>query len=110
MQKEELYGLFLDSLKDPFVFVDNEHIIRYINRTAAETFKEGESLIGRSVFQCHNSASSDIIREIFNKMKNGLTEEIVADNEKHRIYMRAVRDRDGQLIGYYERYEPPVKR
>jgi hypothetical protein len=31
------------------------------------------------------------------------------DNEKHRIYMRAVRGADGQVLGYYERYELPAK-
>ena len=48
--------------------------------------------------------------EIFEKMKSGLEEEIITDNERHRIYMRAVRDSNGNLIGYYERFEPPVKR
>jgi hypothetical protein len=31
----------------------------------------------------------------------------ITDNEKHRIFMRAVRTPDGRLLGYYERYEPP---
>lgn len=35
-------------------------------------------------------------------------ERLTTDNEKHRIYMRAVRDADGQVLGYYERYEPPA--
>jgi hypothetical protein len=34
---------------------------------------------------------------------------LITDNEKHRIYMRAVRGTDGQVLGYYERYELPVK-
>ena len=41
--------------------------------------------------------------------REGLDERLITDNEKHRIYMRAVRDGDGNVIGYYERYEPPVK-
>jgi hypothetical protein len=31
------------------------------------------------------------------------------DNEKHRIYMRAVRGLVGQVLSYYERYEPPAR-
>lgn len=110
MKKDELYGLLLDSLKDPFVFVDTEHVIRYMNSAAVEKFKDGEALIGRSVFGCHNESSCDEIKRIFEQMKSGLTEKIITDDEKHRIYMRAVRGRDGELMGYYERYEPPVRR
>ncbi|MFH1689898.1 MAG: hypothetical protein ABIE42_06630 [Candidatus Eisenbacteria bacterium] len=29
----------------------------------------------------------------------------VLDSEEKRIYMRAVRDESGELVGYYERYE-----
>jgi hypothetical protein len=41
-------------------------------------------------------------------MRAGLAERLITDNEKHRIYMRAVRDGSGRLLGYYERYEPPA--
>jgi len=106
----DLYSILLDNLKDPFVFVDNDHIIRYMNNTAVNRYRAGEALLGQSIFSCHNSESKQIILEIFDKMKNGLVEEIISDTEQHRIYMRGVRDRDGNLIGYYERYEPPVTR
>jgi DUF438 domain-containing protein len=96
----------LDSLKQQFVFVDTDHVIRYMNRTAIKRHK-GSDLIGTSIFDCHNEISNEIIVEIFGKMQEGLEEEMFTDNAKHRIYMRAVRDRDGALMGYYERYEPP---
>ncbi len=38
-------------------------------------------------------------------MQAGEEERLITDNEKHRIYMRAVRGADGQVLGYYERYE-----
>jgi hypothetical protein len=38
-----------------------------------------------------------------------VVEEFNTDNEKQRIYMRAVRGVDGQVLGYYERYELPAK-
>ena len=96
---------FLDSLKDPFVFVDTDHVVRYLNKVALE--QHGEKLEGTSIFDCHNEKSNNMIREIFSKMADGLEEELITDNEKHRIYMRAVRNEKGELIGYYERYEPP---
>ena len=39
--------------------------------------------------------------------REGLEEELITDDERRRIYMRAVRDGDGKLLGYYERYEVP---
>ena len=109
-QPSDFHSILLNSLKDAFVFVDTEHVIQYMNSAALLRYKDGQSLLGRSIFSCHNSASQDMIIEIFGKMKSGLEEEIITDNEKHRIYMRAVRDSNGNLIGYYERFEPPVKR
>ncbi len=106
---ERIKDAILDSLKTPLVFCDVEHIVRYINRTAIERYKEGTSIIGRSILSCHNPESQRMILEILDEMKNGLEERLTTDNEKHRLYMRAVRDADGRLVGYYERHEPPQK-
>jgi DUF438 domain-containing protein len=107
--KDELYSAFLDSLKQPFVFVDTEHIIRYMNKPAVERYRGRPAAVGRSIFDCHNENSNRIILEVFERLKQGLDEELITDNEHHRVYMRAVRDHAGDLIGYYERYEPPCE-
>jgi DUF438 domain-containing protein len=99
----------LDSLKEPLLFADTGHIIRYMNKVAKSFYKGGESLLGRSLFDCHNEESRQTIIEILEAMKQGLDERLYRDNEKHRVFMRAVRDTDGSLLGYYERYEPPAK-
>ncbi len=104
---ETLFTYFMDSLKDPFVFVDMNHIIQYMNREAKERFKGKPAEVGRSIFDCHNELSNKIIVEICEKFKEGLEEELITDNKKYRVYMRAVRDNEGNCIGYYERYEPP---
>ena len=96
-------------MKNPVLFADREHIVRYMNKAAAAHYSEGEALLGSSLFDCHNAESGRIMREIFAEMEEGLEERRITDNEKFRIYMRAVRDGEGKLIGYYERYEPPVK-
>jgi hypothetical protein len=46
--------------------------------------------------------------EILAKMHDGLEEELITDNEAQRIFMRAVRDGEGKLLGYFERYEQPI--
>lgn len=103
-----LYAHFLNSLKNPFLFADTNHIIRYMNKAAIAHYSEGEKLLGTNVLDCHNEVSQQIIHEVFAEMQDhGLAEKLITDNEKYRIYMRAVRDGKGNLLGYYERYEPP---
>ena len=98
----------LDSLKDPVLVADTEHVTRYMNKAAIVHYEEGETLIGRSLLDCHNEQSQQMMIEILAAMQNeGITEQLITDNEKHRIFMRVVRDADGQVLGYYERYEPP---
>jgi PAS domain-containing protein len=98
----------VDSLKDPVLVADTEHTIFYMNRAAIAHYKEGESLLGRSLLECHNDRSCGLIVEILAAMQQqGLEEQLITDDEEHRIFMRAVREPGGRLIGYYERYEPP---
>ena len=100
----------LDSLKDPVLVADPQHVTRYMNRAAIAYYQEGESLIGRSLLDCHNQVSQQTMIEILAAMQSeGLVERLITDNEKHRIYMRAVRDGEGRVLGYYERYEPPAR-
>jgi DUF438 domain-containing protein len=100
----------LDSMKNPIAFTNTNHIIQYVNKAAIDHYDEGEKLLGTSLLDCHNEESNKMILEIFDEMQNGLEEKMITDNENYRIYMRAVRDEKGNLIGYYERYEPPVKK
>lgn len=101
----------LDSLKDPILVADTEHIIRYMNQAAIVHYEEGKDLLGCSLFDCHNERSCRMMVEILAAMQQeGVEEELITDDEKHRIYMRAIRDPDGRVLGYYERYEPPSPR
>ena len=98
----------LDSLKDPFLFVDPGHTVRYMNKAAVAHYREGAALLGRSLLDCHNADSQRQIVEILAALEAGEEERLITDNAKHRIFMRAVRDPAGRLLGYYERYEPPT--
>ena len=104
-----LMAAILDSLKNPVTFVNTEHTIRYMNKAAIAHYDQGLALIGTSVLDCHNQHSQKIILEILAAMQDGEEERLIADDEKRHVYMRAVRDNEGQLLGYYERYEPPTK-
>jgi DUF438 domain-containing protein len=96
----------LDSFDTPVQFVTPDHIIRYMNKAAITHFKEGETLLGRSLMDCHNEQSQVVIREVLAALRDGESERLITDKPEQRIYMRAVRDSSGAVIGYYERYEP----
>ena len=110
MTDPALLAACLDSLKDPFVFVDDAHVIRYLNAAAIAHHEGGADLLGASIFDCHNERSGEVIREVFAALQAGEEERLITDTKKHRVWMRAVRDRAGRLIGYYERYAPPGSR
>jgi len=97
----------LESLVDPVLFVDTEHRIRYMNAAAERHYSQGRALLDRSIFDCHNEESNRVIREVFAALCAGETERRITNNEKQQIFMRAVRDATGRLLGYYERYAPP---
>ena len=97
----------LDSLIEPIIFADTEHVIRYMNPAACvqlHTYGGGE-LVGKSLFDCHNQASCRTIREVWARMQDGLEEECISTKDGKRTFMRAVRAQEGGLLGYYERYE-----
>lgn len=109
MTEAELHVAILDSLKNPVLFADTDHIVRYMNNAAIAHYDDGEALIGRSLMDCHNEESQAQMIEIMAAMRQGEEERRITDNDKYRIYMRAVRNGQGELLGYYERYEPPVQ-
>ena len=102
-----MLGRLLDSFKDAVCFCDTGHIIRYMNTAAHERFAGRPAEVGRSIFDCHNDASNAQIVEVLERFRDGETEVLLRDDEVQRIYMRAVRDEEGIVTGYYERYEPP---
>ena len=110
MDRERLLSLLLDSWNRPVVFVDAGHVIRYVNRPARKVYARWGDIVGRSIFDCHNPDSCRTIREVFARFREGAKEELIHDSGRHRVYMRAVRDESGELIGYYERYDPPEKK
>jgi PAS domain S-box-containing protein len=110
MLDETTLKALLDSIVDPIVFTDNEHVIRYVNPAAEKKFGEDgwTDLVGKSLMHCHNADSQDKILVNHKKLLAGSEEEFeaISDSGKKKIYARAVRNESGGLLGYYERYEP----
>ena len=104
MEQKELLSAILDSLTEEVVFVDNEHIIRYVNLAGKKKYAKFDDILGKSVFACHNQRSVEIIKKCYTKLQAGEEDILFSDNEKRCVYMHAVRDERGQLLGYYERF------
>lgn len=108
-EKTILKGI-LDSYPYPIVFVDTAYVIRFLNRYAKYYYYEErgyQNLIGKSLFDCHNLATSrEKIQAAFEKMKKDGKEVYLGVNSRNlRYYMQGVRDEQGNLIGFFERFE-----
>ena len=103
-----LLAAILDSLPDPILVADTEHRVCYMNRAAVAHYDQGTDLLQSSLFDCHNETSQQSMIDVLAALQAGEEERLISANEKRRIYMRAVRDAQGNLLGYYERYAPPV--
>ncbi|MBR5475173.1 MAG: PAS domain-containing protein [Lachnospiraceae bacterium] len=110
MEKLELLESILNSYPYPIVFVDNDYIIRYMNKNAKYHYYEErgyKDLIGKSLFDCHmNPHSVERIKAAWEGMKkNGKEVFISLTTRNQRIYMQGVRDYEGNWIGFIERFE-----
>jgi len=95
----------LDSLIDPVLVADTEHVAVYMNKAAVSHYTGGEALMGTSLLDCHNEHSQKVMIEVLAALLAGEEERLISEDKKERIYMRAVRDEAGEVVGYYERYE-----
>ena len=107
MVKLETLLLLLDSIDEEIVLVDTNHKIVFMNRRALEEYKDrgGKSLIGKSIFGCHNENSKKTILKVYERLKTGENEVELESTPSVRTFVRSVRDRNGNLIGYFERFE-----
>ncbi len=101
----ELYAALVDSISDPLMFVDTNHVIRYMNKGALAHYQQGAALLGTSLMDCHNEESQAMIRELWARLQAGEEEILYYEKPDLRLYMRAVRNGNGHLIGYLERRE-----
>lgn len=110
----ELYEFFksvIDMDTSAVVICDLSHKIVYMNPAAAERYSKrgGYDLVGKSLLDCHNKASSEKIKQVvewFGKSPdNNRVYTFYNEKENKDVYMIALRNGDGALIGYYEKNE-----
>lgn len=109
----ETYMAILDTVRSPIVFVDNDHVIRFLNKAARQRYYERRGysdLIGKSLFDCHSSTSREQIIALHRRLIDGEDEIFLKVNkDQERVTVVGVRGPEGQLLGYYERFEPSTE-
>lgn len=107
----EIYKSVLEADRAAVVICDLEHTIIYMNPVAIERYAKwgGKDLMGRSLLNCHNAKSCEMIIKVLEWFKaskdNNLVYTFFNEKENKDVYMVALRNDGGDLIGYYEKHE-----
>lgn len=111
MERSKFFKSVLDQDQCAVVICNLEHEIIYMNPAATERYAKsgGAELVGKSLLDCHNARSVEMIEKVVAWFKESKAHDRVYTfrNEKENkdVYMIALRDEDGTLIGYYEKHE-----
>ena len=109
MDEQTILKGIVDSYPYPIVFVDNDYIIRFVNRYARYHYYQERGygdLVGKSLFVCHGKNSAEAVKAGYERMKTSGNEIFIGvSNRNWRIYMQGVRNEAGELIGFFERFE-----
>lgn len=107
MLLNKFFKSVLEQDKAPIVICDLEHIIVYMNPSAIKRYHK--DLTGKSLKNCHGEKSSELIDRVVAWFSESIDNNTVYtfNNEKENkdVYMVALRDEKGELIGYYEKHE-----
>lgn len=102
----EIFKSILNADNAPIVICDLEHIIIYMNESAK---KQYGNLCGSSLLDCHNDKSNQMIKKTVDWFRlspdNNKIHTFYNQKQNKDVYMIALRNTDGNLIGYYEKHE-----
>lgn len=103
----EMFKSIIDQDRAAVVICDTECKIVYMNPAAIAQY-HGD-ITGRDLRECHNSKSVDKIERVVEWFGKNRKNNIVFThhNDKHNrdVYMIALRNSKGELIGFYEKHE-----
>lgn len=114
MMVKELNDYFksiVDQDRAPVVICNLEHEIIYMNPAAVKNYEKrgGSALVGQCLLNCHNAESNEKILKVtewFSKSpENQIVHTFYNEKKNKDVYMVALRDGEGNLIGYYEKHE-----
>lgn len=107
----KMFKSVIDQDDTSVVICNTEHIVVYMNRAAVSNYEKrgGANIVGHSIFDCHNAESCRLIKKVvdwFSKSReNNKVHTFYNSKQNKDVYMIALRDENGNLIGYYEKHE-----
>ena len=103
----KLFKSIIDQDSAAVVVCDMDSVIVYMNPSAVNRYHK--DLTGSNLKDCHNAVSNEKIDRVlawFGESKdNNIIYTYYNEKENKDVYMVALRDSDGALIGYYEKHE-----
>ncbi|MDD6024266.1 MAG: PAS domain-containing protein [Oscillospiraceae bacterium] len=111
MELAVFFKSVIDQDRAPVVLCDLAHTIVYMNPAATTRYagRGGADLIGRNLKDCHSPQSNQRIDSAVDWFRADKSHNLVfayrMEKENSDVYMVALRDTDGTLIGYYEKHE-----
>ena len=104
---ELLFKSILEQDKSPLVVCNMASTVVYMNPSAIARYKR--DLTGKSIKSCHPAAANEKIDQVLEwfakSRENNIVYTFRNDEENKDVYIVALRDGDGALIGYYEKHE-----
>ena len=103
---EQLFRSILEQDSAPIVVCDMQSTVVYMNPSAIARYKR--DLTGKNLKSCHPADANekiDLVLAWFEKSReNNIVYTYRNDRENKDVYMVALRDASGALIGYYEKH------
>ncbi len=115
MEMSKFFRAIVDSDEGPVVICDTEHTIVYMNPNAIKRYEKrgGAALIGTSLMNCHKTESQSAIEAVTSWFRESPDNNWVftcrLEKTQEDIFMMALRDENGDFIGYYERHKSTVR-
>jgi len=107
MKLFKLLKSVLDQDNAPVVVCDIDDTVVYMNPSSIEHYHK--DITGESIKRCHPPKANEMIDKVVLWFKESKNHNIIYtyrnDEENKDVYMVALRDDDGSLIGYYEKHE-----
>ena len=95
----------------PVVVCGLDHIVIYMNPAAIEHYSDrgGKNIVGLLIFDCHHPRTAETIKKVVDwfaeSKENNIVHTAYLETYQRDLYMVALRDNGGNLIGYYEKHE-----